>query len=195
MTIIMVVGKPRTGKTLLVTALGKDYFDLGHEILANYTLNFPFTPVTSTDMLKIPFADIDRHPKTLLIQEADKIFDSWSKSNENRLLSSLTGQSGKRNLNIFYDTQFFTRIQKSLRDVTEYVIQTNLFSDDKGNPLVFQYEFIDVYAYERDPYYKPVKKLIPVDVMERYFKLYNTYQPQKPTIKGKTNKELSDLLE
>lgn len=195
MTIIMVEGKPRTGKTLLITAMGYDAHLLGHEVMANYTLKFPYKYVEPIDMIKIPFDDVDRHPKTLLIQEADKIFDSWSKSNENRLLSSLAGQSGKRNLNIFYDTQFPSRIQKSLRQVTEYTIHTFAFVDDNKNAVAFQYQIIDLYEYERNPFYKPHTNIIPATVMQKYYSLYNTYQPTKPSVKGKTAKELKELLE
>lgn len=196
MTVIRIQGKPRTGKTLLLCILGKESFDLHHEIFANFWLKFKYNHVDTYDILRIPFGDVDRHPKTLLIQEADKIFDSWSKNNENRLLSSLTGQSGKRNLNIFYDTQFPNRINKSLRDVTEYVITTHCYIDSVTKDTVaFKYTLTDIYEYERNPEYRSKSVIITVPDLLEYFEMYNTYQATKPMVKTKTNQELSDMYE
>lgn len=180
MTVIAFVGKPRTGKTLGMTQAGYTNYRSGHEILANYKLNFPSRIMTVSQMLQIPFDDVDLHPKTLLIQEADKIFDSRrSMKEENRLLSGLTGQSGKRNLNIFYDTQFFNRIDSSLRYVTEYVVSCSCFIDDKTKqPIAFQYQYEDMFDG------RIRKALIPAILLQPFYSMYNTHEVTKNLEKG-----------
>lgn len=180
MTVIAFVGKPRTGKTLGMTQAGYTNYCSGHEVLANYKLNFPSRTMTVNQMLQIPFDDVDRHPKTLLIQEADKIFDSRrSMKEENRLLSGLTGQSGKRNLNIFYDTQFWNRIDSSLRYVTEYVVSCSCFIDDKTKEAIaFQYQYEDMFDG------RIRKALIPALLLKPFYSLYDTFETTKSLEQG-----------
>lgn len=188
MTVIAFVGKPRTGKTLFMTFHGYNNFIHKHKIYANYKLNFKYTSMSPYDMLKIPFTDVDREPKTLMIQEADKWFDSHrSMRNENTLLSSLTGQSGKRNLDIMFDTQFWNRIDSSLRDVTEYIYHSTAFIDDSTKkPLAFQYQIEDMYdgSFRRLP-------LIPAPILEPFYDMYNSYEATIPLTSGKNMQVIS----
>ena len=176
MTVIAFVGKPRTGKTLHMSIMAHDDYKKGYSIFSNYTLKFPHVQMTVKDMLSIPFDDVERNPKTLCIQEADKVFDSRrSMRNENVLLSSLTGQSGKRNLNIYYDTQFFNRIDMALRDVTEYAVICSVFVNPlTKEPLCFDYTMIDLYDYSQKQY------KIPAMVMKPFFEIYDSYETTKP---------------
>src|SRR5574339_495573 len=186
MTVIAFVGKPRTGKTLGMSVWAFDDFIHGHEIFSNYTLKFSQHPKMDVyDMLQIPFNDVDRNPKTLCIQEADKIFDSWQRTEENRLLSSLTGQSGKRNLNIYYDTQFFSRVQKSLRMVTEFIIETVAYiRSDNKEPIAFQYEITDVYDASTRKILIPVTTVINGYKLSDYYNMYDSYETTKPLVTG-----------
>ena len=182
MTVIAFVGKPRTGKTLHMTIMAHDDYQKGYKIFSNYQLNFPHKRLSVESMLKIPFDDVERNPKTLCIQEADKVFDSRrSMRNENVLLSSLTGQSGKRNLNIYYDTQFFNRIDSSLRDVTEYMIVSSVYVDSlTKEPICFEYTMIDLYDYSQKHY------KIPVPIIRPFFNMYDSYATTKPIIESKS---------
>lgn len=187
MTVIAFVGKPRTGKTLHMTMFAHSDFMQGFSIFANYKLNFQYTFVTPDDMLKIPFEDVERNPKTLCIQEADKIFDSRrSMRNENVLLSSLTGQSGKRNLNIYYDTQFYNRIDSSLRDVTEYVILSSVYINPRKEPLCFEYTMRDMHDLSERTY------KIPVPLAKPFYYMYDSYQTTKPITKSKKMGDIVD---
>lgn len=189
MTVIAFVGKPRTGKTLTMTTFGyEDYKLRQHEIFANYWVKFSQHPKMDVyDMLNIPFTDLQRNPKTLLIQEADKIFDSWLRTEENRLLSSLTGQSGKRNLNIYYDTQFYTRIQKALRAVTDLKIEMSSYIDKHTkNPIAFEYSIqeqidFDVF-HETHHFILPINSIIHGMAISDYFKQYDSYEVTQPFI-------------
>lgn len=198
MTVICWEGLPRTGKTLgMVFYAFNNQINKNMQTFSNLHLEFPHERMEVYDMLQIPFNDVDRNPKQLLIQEADKWFDSWLHNAENRLLSSLTGQSGKRNLDILYDTQFYNRIQQSLRRVTEFkVICSCTYVILNGNkiPALFWVQWcrqIDLDVYE--PLTEPKK--IPAHLLEPFFKLYDSYQATKPMVKGKSSKELKSMYD
>jgi len=190
MTSIAFVGPPRTGKTLFMTFHGYMNQQAGHEIFANYKLSFPHTLMSPYDMLKIPFNDVDRHPKTLLISEASKWFEARrSMRNENVLLSSLTGQAGKRNLDIFIDDQYFERIERELRRSMEYIYHCMVYVDSKTKiPLAFEYHREDMYSGQ---YFK--LPIIPATVLEPFYSMYDTYAPTIPMTVGKTMKELDTM--
>lgn len=185
MTVICWEGKPRTGKTLgMVFYAFNNHANLGFETFSNFDLNWKHTKMDIYDILEIPFNDVERNPKQLMLQEADKWFDSWLKTEENRLLSSLTGQSGKRNLEILYDTQFYSRIQKSLRRVTDMVISCSCYVDRiTKKPLVFEQLWQEPDANENlIPKRKPV--LIPAKVLEPFYNMYNSYETTRPFVTG-----------
>lgn len=191
MTIIGFIGKPRTGKTLLAVFSAYADFCNGAEIYANLTLKNPFryTQMNPYDMLRIPFSTMDREKKTLIIQEADKWFNARrSMRNENVLLGSLTGQTGKRNLNIYWDSQFPHLVDNQLRDVTEVIFQTELpYIDSKTKePLAFQYIYIDDYGEKR-------LTPIPATLMKQYYYMYDSYFPTEPLTVSKTMKELDAM--
>lgn len=184
MTVTFFVGKPRTGKTLHQTMNAYYDYQNGREIYANYNLHFPHIRVGIEDLLKIPFDDVDRHPKTIVLQEIDKWFDARrSGREENVYLSSLTGQSGKRNIDILYDSQFPTRIDKSLRDVTDLHIMCECISDDNKQPIAFQYTLIDLQKITTKTY------LLPAVWMQQFYKLYDTYEATKPLVKTENEKK------
>lgn len=194
MTVIAFVGRPRTGKTLFMTFFAYNNYQKGHIIFSNYRMNFPSHKLDVYDMLNIPFDDVDRYPKTLCIQEADKIFDSRRSSrSENVLLSSLTGQSGKRNLDIFYDTQFFNRIDDSLRKVTEMIITSRCYyqkTNKEDIPIAFEYSITDVYEYlEKGIDYKPKKITVPALLLKPYFKMYDSYEATEPITTSRKMKD------
>ena len=107
------------------------------------------------------------------MQEASKWFDARrSGRRENVLLSSFTGQSGKRDIDIYYDDQFITRIDRGLRDITDFSFVSNCIRDGDKKPVVFEYE---MYAgYFSIPMNRTIR--IPAFEMEKYYEMYNTRQ-------------------
>lgn len=193
MTGIAFVGPPRSGKTLFMTFHAYNDYINGHEIFSNYKLMFPHTLMSPYDMLKIPFDDVDRHPKTLCIQEASKWFDTRrSLRNENVLLSSLTGQAGKRNLSLYFDDQYFERIDRELRRSAEFIFHSRaieVYTDNKTKaPIAFEYSRENMYSgeYIRLP-------LIPATLLAPYFAMYDSYESTIPMTIGKSMKELNKL--
>lgn len=159
------------------------YFDYlaGRRIFSNYTLSFPFTKYDIEDLLSIATMEMEISPKTVLMQEASKWFDSRSSmKRENKLLSSFSGQSGKRDIDIYYDDQFITRIDRGLRDITDYSFATNCIYTPDKKPLLFEYE--KYWGYFTYPFHKTLR--FPAHYMEQFYDMYNTREPTMPLIKN-----------
>jgi len=169
-----IIGKPRTGKTLFLTAVGFNDYHSKRKIFSNYDLKFPYKNYDLEDLLSISTMEMEISPKTVLMQEASKWFDARrSGRRENVLLSSFTGQSGKRDIDIYYDDQFITRIDRGLRDITDFSFVSNCIRDGDKKPIVFEYE---MYAgYFSIPMNRTIR--IPAFEMEKYYEMYNTRQP------------------
>jgi hypothetical protein len=181
MTCIAIIGKPRTGKTLFLTAIGYYDFKADRKIFSNYTLGYHYEGYDINDLLSISTMEMEVSPKTVVMQEASKWFDSRrSGRNENVLLSSFTGQSGKRDIDIYYDDQFMTRIDRGLRDITDYSFISNcVYSSDK-KPLMFEYEMY--YGYFVFAMNRTIR--FPVHFMQQFYEMYNTREPTQPLIKN-----------
>lgn len=188
--IIGVIGKPRMGKTLFLTMMG--YFDsignnpvlsmiqhyvipVKRKIFSNYGLSYDFTGYNLDDVLSIKNLKMDIDAKTFLMQEAGKWFDSRnSMSPENRDLINFTGQSGKRETNLYYDDQFITRIDRGLRDVTDRSYIANCIRHPMtGLPLLFEYE--EYGGYFLYPTNHTIK--LPAFWMQKFYEMYDTRQP------------------
>ena len=175
MTVIGIIGKPRTGKTLFLTSIG--YFDYrnNRKVYSNYGLNFEHTKYDIADLLSISTMEMEIAPKTVLMQEASKWFDARrSGRTENVLLSSFTGQSGKREIDIYYDDQFMTRIDRGLRDITDFTYLSNCIRNPKTNePLMFEYEMYGGY------FVYPLGRTLrfPAQMMHQFYSMYNTREP------------------
>lgn len=180
MTCVGIIGRPRTGKTLYLTMIG--YFDYlaGRKIYSNYTLSFPYQKYDIDDLTSLASMEMEISPKTVLMQEASKWFDARrSGRNENVLLSSFTGQSGKRDIDIYYDDQFMTRIDRGLRDITDYSFISNRIPKHPETPIVFQYEkYAGYFAV-----YTERTLTFPATFMQQFYSMYNTREPTAPLIK------------
>jgi hypothetical protein len=176
-----IIGKPRMGKTLYLTMIGNFDYLAHRKIYSNYTLSFPFQPYSIEDLLSISTMEMELSPKTVLMQEASKWFDARrSGRNENVLLSSFTGQSGKRDIDIYYDDQFITRIDRGLRDITDMTYLANCVYTPDKTPLIFEYE--QYYGYFSYPTGKTLR--FPAGFMEQFYEMYNTREPTAPLIKN-----------
>lgn len=174
MTCTGIIGAPRSGKTLYLTMIGFLDFLSGRKIYANYPIYFPHTHLDIEDLLSIQHMEMDISPKTVLIQEASKWFDSRrSGRKENVMLSSFTGQSGKREIDIYYDDQFMTRIDSGLRDITEISFISEAIPRHPQKPIVFRYS--QFAGYFKVDINKTIK--FPAYYMEQYYSMYDTRKP------------------
>lgn len=176
------VSPPRMGKTLRLTWLGYNDYKAGHKVFANYPLYFPHIRLNQPqDILDVGFTEMERSSKTFLIQEADKWFDSRrSMRTENVLLSSFTGQSGKRNIDVYWDTQFPTRVDKGLWDITEWLVRAECIYDDDKNPLLFRYDWANVFYPSKS--FSEVFPSVLIEDMGLY-QLYDSYKATMPLVK------------
>lgn len=198
MTVILFDGKPRTGKGVGMCIWANDWriqrlrqglkvedFD----IMANYNLKFATKPKMDIyDILNVPLTDVERKPKLILIQEADKQFDSWVKNEDMRMLSSFAGQSGKRNIDIYMDTQFYTRLQKVLRKIIDYKIVTAsyVYANTK-EPIAFEYTIgeslgNDEFGVIAPPLTLPVNVVVHGLQVRDYYHLYDSYEVTQPYV-------------
>lgn len=191
MTVVFFYGKPRSGKTLHLTMNLYHDWQKGRKIYGNYDLKFPFIRYDIYDMLNIANMEMDISPKSLGIQEASKWFDSRrSGSSENVALTSLTGQSGKREIDILYDDQFASRIDKGLRDITDQTIVCHCEYDNRKMPIYFLYMVFNGFPTEPNFHYTGKQYTLPAFFMEQFYTLYNTREPTKGLILRK--EEMSD---
>lgn len=177
MTTTFICGLPRTGKTLYLTMMGVFDYLAGRRIFANYPLHIPHTHIDIEDIAGIVDMEMEISPKTVLIQEASKWFDSRrSMRKENVLLSSFTGQSGKREIDIYYDDQFPKRIDAGLRDITDFTLLAHCIRDANKNPIIFNYQMFA--GYLDAEINKTVR--LPAPYMNQYYALYDTRMPTMP---------------
>jgi hypothetical protein len=129
--------------------------------------------------------EMDIAPKTVLIQEASKWFDSRrSGRKENVMLTSFTGQSGKREIDILYDDQFMTRIDSGLRDITDISYVSECMPMHPKKPMIFRYsQFKGYFRYDMN---KSIK--LPAFYMEQYYSMYDTRKPTE-SLEGTKDKE------
>lgn len=182
MTTTAIIGPPGSGKTLYLVMLGYIDSELGKRIISNFSLSFKHEKVDIYQMLEIIESD-DIKPTTLLIQEASKWFDSRrSMRIENAVLSSLAGQQRKREMDIYYDDQYITRIDAGLRDITEKSYIANCVYK-KGEttkiPLIFEYE--EYQGYFKYPTNRTIR--FPAFYMADFYGMYDTKERTMPLIK------------
>jgi len=186
MTVTFFYGKPRSGKTLHLTMNMFHDHKNHRKIYSNYELFFPYTRYDIYDMLNIANMEMDISPKTLGIQEASKWFDARrSGSKENVALTSLTGQSGKREIDILYDDQFASRIDKGLRDITDQTIVCHCEYNTDKTPIFFQYLLFNGFPTEPNFRYTGKQYTLPAFFMSQFYSLYNTREPTKALIMRK----------
>lgn len=190
--IIGFIGAPRTFKTCFMVFHAYQTFIEGADISANLTLKYPFkyTKMNPYDMLKIPFTNVDREKKTLLIQEIDKWFNARrSMRNENVLLGSLTGQSGKRNLSVMWDTQFPHLVDNQVRLVTDMVYHCEVpFIDAKTKePLAVKF------TKEMSSGEQIELPIMPETFFRPFYDMYDSYEPTMAMTNTKSMKELDKM--
>lgn len=144
------------------------------KIYANYPIYFPHIHLDINDMLSLVDMEMDISPKTVLIQEASKWFDSRSSMRkENKMLSSFTGQSGKREMDIYYDDQFANRIDSGLRDITDYSFIAERLPIHPQPAIMYRYHqyagYFDFDLNRSIPF--------PAYYMQQYYSMYATREP------------------
>ncbi len=95
---------------------------------------------------------------------------------ENTILSSLTGQQRKRDMDIYYDDQFITRIDAGLRDITKTSFFANCIENLDGKPIMFEYE--KYYGYFKSFTNKTLR--FPPSYMKQFYSMFDTKEVTAP---------------
>lgn len=158
--IIAYVGLLGKGKTLGMTAYGKQAFDEGKKILSNYKLSFG----ELVNPLELVGFEIER--AELLLDEGYVLFDSRENPKAKKYLTYFAKQSRKREVNICYTTQRLMDVDVRLRQITEKIVLCNKY---EGRGFLYTELTEGVLSGRR---------WLPLEEAAKIFPLYNHKQTQ-----------------
>lgn len=166
--IVGFVGKMGSGKTLSLTRQVYKEYKRGKLIISNVHFSFPYKPITIEMLLNYDLDDSELQNCVVVLDEAHVYLDSRaSVSKKNRIISMFLTQTRKKNVHLYYTTQFFDQVDKRLRKNSEVIIQCKS-TKYKKMTIVFNYWFIrDEYGFiqKRNAF-----------VGNKFFNLYDTTQ-------------------
>jgi hypothetical protein len=156
----------------------------GREIYANYSLNFPYQPVTGFNHL-IELMEEKGYNISIGIDEIQVYFDAYDRPNKkdgSKQLKNFARQTRKRGVKLWFTAQSFMDIHKSLRRITHKVYVTQKYdilpdgniilceSDKCRGPHMLEITECKVFQEQlfpmREPLYLPV--------IPEIFHLYDT---------------------
>jgi len=160
--IIGIIGKRGSGKTLLMTKLAHDLVNKQRVVYTNIGFFFPH------ELLNKEFFQDYKNQQLqgcgIFIDEIYIYVDSrTSQKKSNRLLSYFFNQTRKRNVDLFYSTQFFNQVDLRLRLNTELFMFPQIIK-------VKQKVYVVVRVMDRDLKLKGKIVFLGND----YFRLYDT---------------------
>lgn len=132
MPIVGIEGPIGSGKTTTLTNFGlQEYVLLKKPIFANYHLKgIPFQYLTFQDLMDKMEARYDFERACILLTEAHIWVDSrMAQTKLSRLFTYFMLQTGKQDINLYYDTQDFRQVDIRLRKMTDIAIHVRR----KGN--------------------------------------------------------------
>ncbi len=178
MPVVMITGTLGSGKTLLMTKLLKDKFDRKHSIYSNYNLNFKFEVITKEHIKN--YGKWDYNDCCIGIDELQVMLDSrTSMSAKNKILSYWFLQTRKRNVHLYFTTQFSDQVEKRLRRIVDIWIECNkIVAKDKKKKVIVNEKGETVYIIsytimllKNRKLQKPIKKFL---IANKYYDLYDT---------------------
>ena len=149
--IVGIIGKRGTDKTLTMAKTVKDMLEKGKTIYTNFHINkkslnkkyHAKIHLLDNEFFK-NYKDFKLYNCCLFIDEIYVYIDSrTSGSKRNRLWSYFINQTRKRDVDLYYTTQFFRQVELRLRENTEFFIYPAIIKQDK---LVLIYN--KIYSYE-----------------------------------------------
>lgn len=175
--IIGIVGDMGSGKTLLMSYMLYSDFKDGIKIYSNYKLNFQFeylSPSVIENLFKLKGEKV-----SFGIDEMHIFLDARSSfSSKNKLISYWILQTRKRGITLYYTTQYYSQVDKRLRNSTDYLIKAyNL--GDKNNPILFYSIFKKVDVVGGSENYIELKSFFLKNI-KKFFKLYDTTEIINP---------------
>ncbi len=163
------------GKTMVLTYFGALYKVFETPVFSNYTTAFTDKMTLRTMINKVERENI-KNP-TLLVSEMHTVLSNYEKKERKDFYAEFVRQIRKINgtgANLFYDTQLFMDINKTLRKETDFVFTTEKFHKDDDSLCVIDYcdraHYIKLYKVKPAPF---VPLPFTVDC-ELFGKMYNT---------------------
>lgn len=132
MPIVGIEGGIGTGKTTVLTHFAiTEHVMLKKPIWANYHLKgIPYTYLTFEDLMELMKEQFDFEKAAIFLTEAHIWIDSrMSQTKQSRLFTYFMLQTGKQDINLYYDTQDFRQVDIRLRKMTDLAIHVRR----KGN--------------------------------------------------------------
>lgn len=181
MTIDFLQGHLGSGKSLrMVMQAYLDYYT-GRILLANFHFkHLKYFYVRRSSLLEmLPQLNPDRS-YTLFLDEAQVEVDGrnfWKE--DNKEFSYFIAQVRKRNINVYYASQWKKGAETRIRELTDYwtrckAIRNNLDANPKTNLLGFMYRKLSIEEDTVQRYFIPVK------VAEFFYKYYDTKEVITP---------------
>lgn len=135
--IIGFVGDMGSGKTLSMVKLAYSLYLKGYTIFSNIRLNFPFQYFTLNEILEYAENDTNFINTVFLVDEAHIFMDSRaSMSKRNLIQSYFILQTRKKNVWLFFTTQYYHQIDKRLRASSNAIVECSSKVLDDGRMFV-----------------------------------------------------------
>lgn len=180
--ITKITGHLGDGKSLLLIMIGfYDYFAKHHVILCNFDLYSPirsFKVSVSSLMNIIDRLNPDRR-YTFLLDESNTekgVESRESMSSENKEFGDFVSQVRKRNIDLYYVSQWKKGAETRLREKTDYRIKCHAIrdpnnEDDFSNVIAFYYR-----KYDEEDNELIDRWIVPVAYAKLYYPMYKTRQ-------------------
>lgn len=162
--LIGIVGDLGAGKTLTMTKLlREDFVKKQCDIYANYHLEFKHKKLDSAFMKN--FKTLNLHNCSIGIDEIHIFIDSRSSMKaSSKIISYFLLQTRKRNVDLYYTTQFLNQVDKRLRNISDIIIQCNRLKRRMSK------DFMIVNTFNL----RNGRKIRKVFDPEQYYSMYNT---------------------
>lgn len=171
--IIGYVGDMGSGKTLSMVKMAYSLHNKGYTIFSNISLNFPFQYFTLDDILSYAENDTNFVNTVFLVDEAHIFMDSRaSMTKRNLILSYFILQTRKKNVWLFFTTQYYHQIDKRLRASSNAIVECSSKVLDDGRMFVLN-------KFNIVKNQKIVEKSF-VFYGNIYFELFNTNEVVRP---------------
>lgn len=117
------VGAKRSGKTLGMTARLYRMKLLGRKVLTNYYCSFADGRINAKILEKMADGEIEMSHTSIGLHEVHTVLDPrLSATRRNINISYILGQTGKADVDLYYDTQLTRLVEVRLWENTEYLV-------------------------------------------------------------------------
>lgn len=172
--IIFVTGKPRTGKTLLISLFGLYFADLGFQVYCNYQLDKAQEITPYEFVCHLRDAKPQEKPVFYCLHEIFSWFSSHkSFSDINELGAVFLCQAEKLNRHFFIDSQITKKVDDNFRKLANKRYEAEKLEDS------FLYHELDV-DFPDDDVRTGECLTIPFTVVSQYWNRYDAYSRNMP---------------